>query len=180
VIDQLRALYPTSDWAWFVRFMIYATTGRAQTAQVMLSSSPRMIADPNEAGMWRAALPALINPTSVAVARARQACLDAARKTSQVHGSAVILLSALRDVDGAFAVADGSLLSRGPIIRAEGPDPKAALQNAVDRVNMQWIFTPPCAVMRADPRFAQLCEGIGLTDYWRRLGVKPDYQLTER
>jgi len=32
-------------------------------------------------------------------------------------------------------------------------------------------------VMRADPRFLPLCEGMGLVDYWRALGVRPDYQL---
>ena len=179
VIDQVRALYPANEWAWFVRFMIYAMTGRAQAARVMLQSSPRMIDDPIEAGMWREILPVLINPTPAAIVGARRACFDAAKKTNQVHGSAVIILSALRDVDGAFAVADGFLLSRGPIIHADTTSAKTVLQNAVDRVNMQWMFTPPCAVMRADPRFAQLCDGIGLTEYWRRRGVRPDYQLTE-
>jgi hypothetical protein len=47
------------------------------------------------------------------------------------------------------------------------------------RVWIQWLFTPACAAMRADPRFLQLCEGIGLVDYWRSRGVRPDYQLTE-
>jgi hypothetical protein len=37
------------------------------------------------------------------------------------------------------------------------------------------MFTPPAAAMRPDPRFLPLCDGIGLTDYWRRRGVKPDY-----
>jgi hypothetical protein len=30
--------------------------------------------------------------------------------------------------------------------------------------------------MRKDARFMTLCRGIGLTDYWRDRGVKPDYQ----
>jgi hypothetical protein len=29
---------------------------------------------------------------------------------------------------------------------------------------MQWLFTPPCAAMRADPRFGPRCDGIGLTE----------------
>ena len=32
--------------------------------------------------------------------------------------------------------------------------------------------------MRADPRFLELCDGTGLTAYWRARGIKPDYQLT--
>jgi hypothetical protein len=39
----------------------------------------------------------------------------------------------------------------------------------------QWMFTPPLAAMRADPRFAKLCDDFGLTAYWRARGVKPDY-----
>ena len=40
-----------------------------------------------------------------------------------------------------------------------------------------WMFTPPVAPMRADPRFNALCDGIGLTEYWAKRGIKPDYQL---
>ena len=41
VIDQVRALYPTDEWARFVRFLIFATTGRVEAAQAMLRSNPR-------------------------------------------------------------------------------------------------------------------------------------------
>ena len=30
--------------------------------------------------------------------------------------------------------------------------------------------------MRADPRFKELCDGTGLTDYWHKRGIQPDYQ----
>ena len=52
------------------------------------------------------------------------------------------------------------------------------LNDATWRINTQYLFTPPCAVMRADPRFLTLCEGMGLVDYWRSRGVRPDYQLS--
>ena len=39
-----------------------------------------------------------------------------------------------------------------------------------------WLFTPPVASMRADARFNELCDGTGLTDYWRKRGVQPDYR----
>jgi hypothetical protein len=47
------------------------------------------------------------------------------------------------------------------------------------RANVQWLFTPPCASIRADPRFKEICDGIGLTEYWRRRGVKPDYMFAK-
>ena len=79
-----------------------------------------------------------------------------------------------------FVIANGSLLSRGPIIRPEMPGRREAVEDAIERVNMQWLFTPPCAAMRRDARFGPLCDEIGLTEYWRRRGVQPDYRRTER
>jgi hypothetical protein len=72
------------------------------------------------------------------------------------------------------------LLARGPIIRPEPPGSRAAAEDAGNRINMQWLWTPPCAAMRADPRFGPLCDGIGLTEYWRRRGVQPDYLKLDR
>lgn len=180
VIDQVRALYPTDAWAWWARFVIFATSGRAHAAQAMLNSNPKMLSDPAEAAMWRVALPALIDRSAVPESRIREVCFHQARVAGQTHGPAVMILSALGDVDGGFAIADGALLGRGPIVRIEQPGSNAAVQEAVDRTNMQWLFTPPCAAMRADRRFGPLCDGIGLTEYWRRRGVQPDYRLTER
>lgn len=180
VIDQVRALYPTSEWAWWARFVIFATSGRAQAAQTMLNSTPKMLPDLAEAAMWRVALPALIDPSAVPLSRVREMCFHQAQVAGQTHGPAVMILSILGDMDGAFAVANGALLGRGPIIRQEQPGSIAPVQEAVDRTNMQWLFTPPCAAMRRDPRFEPLCDGIGLTEYWRRRGVQPDYRLTQR
>jgi hypothetical protein len=36
------------------------------------------------------------------------------------------------------------------------------------------LFTPAAAPLRADRRFLDLCEGMGLGDYWRRRGIRPD------
>lgn len=85
-----------------------------------------------------------------------------------------MILSALGQIDDAFDVARGFLLSRGRIVRRG----KSTLgTDSLFRINTQWLFTPPCAPMREDARFLPLCDGVGLVDYWRRRGVKPDYQL---
>ena len=179
VIDQVRALFPTNEWPWWARFIIFATTGRAHAAQMMLDANPKMLR-PTEAGMWRTALPALIDPSAVPISRVREECFQQAKSDGETHGPAVMLLAALGDVEGGFTIAEGALLGRGPIIPRERPGTNAAGQEAIDRTNMQWLFTPPCVVMRRDARFGPLCDGIGLTEYWRRRGVEPDYRLTER
>lgn len=179
VIDQVRALYPTKDWPAFARMLIFATTGRAPAAQALLQSNPAIMRVPAEAEMWRTALAALINPSVVPVSRVREACFRAARGAGQTHGQGVMILSQLGDVDGAFAIAEGSLLGRGAIVRAAGQDSKAAYDDAIARINMQWIWTPPCAAMRKDHRFGRLCGDVGLTEYWRGRGVQPDYRKIE-
>lgn len=180
VVDQVRALYPTVAWAWFCRFLIFAMTGRANAAQAMLQANPKMISTGLEMDMWRAALPALDRPSASEIPRIREACFEAAKGAGETHGQGVIILSRVGDIDGAFAIAEGALLGRGPIIHQAASATKSAFEDAIDRVNMQWIWTPPCAVMRADPRFGPLCDAIGLTEYWRRRGVQPDYRATER
>ena len=92
----------------------------------------------------------------------------------------IMILSALGDVDTAFQIANGFLLSRGSLVskgKIVAPDD---INDATWRINTQYLFTPPCRIVRADARFLPLCEGMGLTDYWRARGVRPDYQLTER
>jgi hypothetical protein len=84
-----------------------------------------------------------------------------------------MILSALGDVDGAFDVANGFLLSRGDVVRSGKRAPEVLMPDS--RINTQWLFTPPCAAIHSDPRFLPLCDEMGLVDYWRMRGVKPDF-----
>jgi DNA-binding winged helix-turn-helix (wHTH) protein len=173
VVDQVRALYPADGGTWWVRFLILALTDRAQAALAMLKGEPKML-DPALATMWEACLPALDQRSAMAIRTARNACLDAARKAGELAAHAVMILAALGEVDASFEIADGFLLWRGKIVRqSEGS--KEITNDAAWRNGVQWLFTPPCASMRRDPRFLALCNGIGLTEYWRSRGVRPDY-----
>jgi DNA-binding winged helix-turn-helix (wHTH) protein/tetratricopeptide (TPR) repeat protein len=173
VVDQVRALYPADGGTWWVRFLILALTDRAQAALAMLKGEPKML-DPALATMWEACLPALDQQSAMAIRTARNACLDAARKAGELAAHAVMILAALGEVDASFEIADGFLLWRGKIVRqSEGS--KEITNDAAWRNGVQWLFTPPCASMRRDPRFLALCNGIGLTEYWRSRGVRPDY-----
>jgi DNA-binding winged helix-turn-helix (wHTH) protein/tetratricopeptide (TPR) repeat protein len=179
-IDQLRALYPTNPGPWFVRFLILALTGRPRAAQAMLDPDPARLGSPQDVKLWRASLAALEQSSPETIGRAREACYDAAKSPGGSVGDAVMILSALGEVDAAFDVVNGFVLSRGAIVRRGAAPSNAEFNEAVLRINTQLLFTPPCAVMRADPRFLPLCEAMGLGDYWRGRGVKPDYLLAER
>jgi DNA-binding winged helix-turn-helix (wHTH) protein/tetratricopeptide (TPR) repeat protein len=177
VSDRLRALYPSQPWPWFVRAQIYAFTGRAPAAMAMLDKGPAI---PPLADLWRASLPALAEPSPENLARARAACTRAAATSGLAANEAILIMSGLGDVDTAFAIADSTLLARGPLVPREDGGARQAAEDAGWRVNTQWMWVPPVAAMRANSRFGALCDGIGLTEYWRRRGVRPDYQLAGR
>ena len=177
VIDQVQALYPSNPWPWFVRFMIFAFSGRPQAAQAMLEATPENLGTAGEITLWRTALIALDKRSAEAIANLRQVCFKAVESTGGFAGDEVMMLSAVGDVDAAFEVANGFLLSRGSIVRKGEPHPRDDINDATWRISTQWLFTPPCALLRKDPRFLPLCEGIGLVDYWRARGVRPDYQV---
>jgi hypothetical protein len=179
VIDQARALWPSDPWQWWVRFLILALSNRARAAQALLDSDPAKVGSPPEVALWRTCLPALDQRSPANLAKARQACLEGAKSAGELAAMSVMILSAIAEVDTAFDVANGFLLSRGLIVRQGQSAANQVRDDTGWRVWIQWLFTPACAAMRADPRFLQLCEGIGLVDYWRSRGVRPDYQLTE-
>lgn len=172
VIDQARSLHPEYYFAWWVRFYIYAFSDRTAAAQAMLASNPTMSGKPALASLWRDCLPLLGAPSADSIVRARKVCIPAARASPLLASQAVLTTSALGDVDTAFDIANGYLLSEGPVIQKQ----QDAVQDAGWRISTQWMWTPPAAPMRQDPRFMKLCAGIGLTEYWRRRGVRPDYK----
>lgn len=49
------------------------------------------------------------------------------------------------------------------------------LHNDVRRRMTQFLFLPPLAGVRAQPRFATIVRDSGLAAYWRASGHRPDY-----
>jgi tetratricopeptide (TPR) repeat protein len=178
VIDQVRALYPTNPWPKWVRFLIYAMTDRPRAALAILEANLAAVGDDNTVALWRTSLVALDQRSAETVARARSACIKAAQSAGSFAVETVMILSALGEVDAAFEIANGFLLSRGSIVAQDKGRPKDDINDATWRINTQYLFTPPCRIMRADRRFLPLCDGMGLTDYWRERRVKPDFLVS--
>ena len=177
VSDQLRALYPADQWAWYVRFKIYAYTGRAKAALAMLEGRPDARGAAGWARFWRASLKALDQPSPANIQSARAECIAGAQASGQLATEAVQVMSSLGQLDTAFEIANGILLARGPVVIHESA--AEAAQDVTWRVGTQWMFTPPARNMWRDARFPPLCDGVGMTDYWRRRRVKPDYMREE-
>jgi hypothetical protein len=137
----------------------------------MLDSNPDFSGTP--AAMWRKALSALDTRAADDIAVAREALLEQADKDPVMVNDIVMLLGALGQTDAAFEVTEGFLLWRGKFVSADHSDGKK--MDDYSRRMTQWLFTPPVAAMRADPRFLKLCDEFGLTAYWRARNVRPDY-----
>ena len=79
-------------------------------------------------------------------------------------------------IDEAFTILAAYFFSRGFVI----PDAPASTglpttPTLASRETL-FLFLPTARALRADPRFDRLVEDIGLTRYWREVGVQPDYR----
>jgi DNA-binding winged helix-turn-helix (wHTH) protein/tetratricopeptide (TPR) repeat protein len=178
VINRAMQLWPSHRLVRLARLMIYAFTGRAHAALAIVEeeAAKPILLTPVTIAYWRASLRALQNPTPAAIAAARKASIEAARPTSAAASWAILVLSALGELDAAFDVAEGFLLGRGSVIvqvRADTSSKTPPVHGPGWR-NTFGLFIPPTKAMRLDPRFKPLADGLGLTDYWRSRGIGPD------
>lgn len=179
VIDRAMQFWPSHKFVRLGRLMIYAFTGRANAALAMVNDEARSPTFVTAAAVpvWRASLAALETRSPAAVAAARTANVEQSAGSPQIAAWAILTLSALGELDAAFDVANGFLLDRGSVIVRPRPDRKLPRINSAGWRNTYGLFTPPTRAMRLDPRFKGLCDGLGLTDYWRERGVGPDLFL---
>jgi len=173
VIDRVRGIWPEDIFAYSVRLMLFALTGRPRAGLAMLDSEPSRIKSTDRKILWRIALKALEERSPETIEAARLSFFEAAAKQPWSVNLSVMILSKLGQTDAAFELADGYLLWRGKMVSSNSTD--ARVLNDFNRRMTPWLFTPPVAGMRTDPRFLRLCEEFGLAAYWRSRGVKPDY-----
>ena len=174
VIDRASVSWPEHDTVRFAQFNLRAFTGRAQAALAMLNDPKlRPYFSAPFVELWRLCLPALDRPTPQNIAAARTACIERSKLRLTLSNAATMVLSALGEVDTAFEILKLRYAIREPVAgQPRQPGDSTAWRFA------PWLFTPPVANVRADPRFQYICDEIGLTDYWAKRRIKPDYQLT--
>jgi hypothetical protein len=66
-------------------------------------------------------------------------------------------------------------LEQGPIFAAMHWQPGQPIVPDQRRRKTNMLFTPAAAPMQRDPRFLPLMKAMGLSDYWDRRGVLPDF-----
>jgi hypothetical protein len=80
-------------------------------------------------------------------------------------------LGALGYTDMAFEHAYGYLLGKRDALTGE----RQPLPAHAER-ETYFLFASQTSAMRQDPRFPKLTAAIGLDDYWRATGTRPDYR----
>ena len=175
-IDRALQLWPRHPAGWSARMMIFAFTGRSGAAQNLLNDIRMRPSNytPASGELWHVSLRALGSRSPADVAAAVTASIASAPRSSGFAVRAIMLLSLLGELDGAFAVAEGFLLRRGPLIGSLRTAKEEMPVNDTDWRRTMNLFTPATAALRSDPRFEGLCDGIGMTNYWRKRGIWPD------
>ena len=168
VIDRAMDYWPNHPWVRFARYTIFAFTGRARAALEMLDKGqlrPPVFLD-EIVPVLRATLTALENPTPATIAVARQASLDASERRPQGVAQPTMAMAALGELDAAFKMADAMFVGSAGSQPAKGTSWRFT----------PFLFTPPMTPMWTDPRFDAIADAAGLTDYWTKRGIGPDFR----
>lgn len=171
------AHWPGNALLLHAQLVLHAFTGREPAALLLLGRWPlRHYLGKRGVLLWRTGLKAL--PRRKEAARAAATIRKAAGGDERLGGDAAMLLSALGQLDGAFALARSVLDTSGELL-PDGSRSSAPAVRYGDPVwrRARWLFTPAAKAMRADARFTDLCRRSGLLFYWQRSGNWPDAAL---
>jgi len=163
-------LWPGKQGLWLNRLNFLALTGRVGTAIDFLEDFENnpLGSSPLPLDVASASLQALLTRSERDVRAAVDAHLAARETGSVATFISVRYLAALGAVDPVFDLLDryyfGPLQPDGT--RQPWPPRTMRLTN--------FLFMPDTAPLRSDPRFAGLTQLLGLDDYWRATGTRPD------
>ncbi|WP_265570971.1 winged helix-turn-helix domain-containing protein [Sphingomicrobium nitratireducens] len=176
ILDRALVTWPLHTGVWHARLLVFAFTGRTGAVLSMLddTSSRPASAGPPVDQFWRPFMKALDSRAAADRIEARDTMLAFAGGSPSAATHAIMGLAMLDEIDAAYAVCDGLLLRRGPTVSSLWEQPEGPQINAQFWRRTMNLFTPPSRVLHRDPRWGELCEGIGLADYWRTRGIGPD------
>ncbi len=175
-IREALALWPRHHAVWFNLFYLLTFSGRANQALAMAADPaalpPNIPAADMELSLQGAR--GVQGASRAEIDKAIRGFREAARRGVGYAENAVVFLSTLGDLDGAFEVAGAMYLNQGYVMPERRWSVDQGRYNKAGERNTQLLFMPGAARFRADPRFTTLVRDIGLTDYWKRSGHPPD------
>lgn len=168
-------LWPRHFATFMARSMLFAYSGRPERALALLAAADAP-APP--------ALIAVLTAVTRALATGRdadRAAAFAALDSAILRGGPLLAVvasmsfAALGAVKQALAVTEAFLLELGPVMAGSVWRPGQPSHTDVRRRFTNYLFTPVMMPLWDTPGFATIMRDIGLAEYWRRSGHRPDY-----
>ena len=157
--------------------MLFALTDRPHAALAMIDDIEGHPPGMPEATVihWRILLKALGSRSQADIDAAMASTIALISRNPSAAARGICVAAKLGDLDAAFAMAEAYLLRRGPSVGVLPSGPELlAVTDGRWQITML-LFIPATAPMRADPRFMVLCRDMGMVDYWRASGTRPDF-----
>lgn len=173
LLDTLIERWPRHFSVWASRYKFLMFSGKLKEAETMLDEAPVGL-DDIDFQIWAAQAIALQKADAADIDTALRLFDGVASKIMSKAQEAASFASAAGRLDAAFAYLDLYYVS-GETIRAFRKHFSANALMPHSGVMTFFLFEPPMQAVRADPRFDALTAQLGLRDYWRQAGVKPDY-----
>jgi hypothetical protein len=95
--------------------------------------------------------------------------IDYLKKEPEAALDVVHACAALHDLEASFSILQGYYFGEGDWGKLAPPAGDADRQTSP-------LFLPPMKELWSDSRFNRLLQRIGLDDYWRQSGTRPDFR----
>jgi DNA-binding winged helix-turn-helix (wHTH) protein/tetratricopeptide (TPR) repeat protein len=178
-MDRAFQQWPRNGGVWFIRQRLLAYSGRAAAAVAMIEDVDHR---PPGLPSWDFDLSlaesrALLSRSKADIDAAAGFYRERARHSVGVAGNAAQFFTAVGRLDDAFAMLNALYFNRGFDVGIRSFSEEQGTYSE-RRNRATWLFWLPfMADLRADPRMAAIAQEVGLTDYWRKSGNRPDFSI---
>jgi DNA-binding winged helix-turn-helix (wHTH) protein/tetratricopeptide (TPR) repeat protein len=178
-MDRAFQLWPRDITVWFIRQRMLAYSGRAAAAIAMIEDVDHR---PTGLPAWdfdlcAAESRALLTRSAADVDAAAAMYWEHAHKSVGVASNAAQFFAAVGRLDDAFTVLNAFYFNRGFDVGIRSYTEEQGTYSE-RRNRITWPFWLPfMSDLRGDPRTGAIMTEIGLADYWRKSGYRPDFPI---
>lgn len=177
--DHAMQQWPRHVGTWFLRQILLTYSGRPAAALAMVEDEEhRPIGLPDwDFDLSAAEARALMTRSKADIDAASALYWERAHQAVGVTVNAARFFTAVGRLDDAFAMLNALYFNRGFTVGDRSFAKEQGLYSERRNRPTWLLWLPPMADLRADPRTAAILQEIGLTDYWRRSGNRPDLAI---